>query len=431
MILTLHVPGTTVKRVQESLKVYIPPLKPETTSRSTKSDKAVDHEKQISNDENRKNKKGNLIQATLAIQDKVNPSDDAESEVIPTKNNDLSDNAEESISENQAGIAQEGGDQKPVTFQVAINQLSSVIISGNVSITVPVLQHLAKNAVPVIFTEKNKPIAVLNPFAAHGSVRVRKEQFAAIDSERGFYIAKRIIGGALENKARILLGLAKNRAANKPELEKTLRDIAQTIRDGSKKIDVLKYAVDPVVNRFNLMGIEGDGSKEYFSALEKIIPPVFNFSGRNRRPPRDPVNAMLSFGYTILQGYITLGIAAVGLEPFAGFLHADRSGKPSLVLDMMEEFRQPVVDKLIISLVTKGIIKPTHFLSTSTGVLLTEAGRNIFVTRLVKRVAPLRPDEAAKAADKNYYKDIIKQSRDLSKFLLGQSPEYTPHVMDW
>lgn len=414
MILTLHVPGTTVKRVQEALKVYIPPMKSET----------IQHPKKAKGS-------GRLeIEATSNdIQDRVSEKEDGDIE--PEPGAEVNDNASSDDDGSGPEVQGESIHQKPLVFQVAINQLSSVIVSGNVSITIPVLQHLAKSAVPVIFTEKNKPIALLNPFAAHGSVRVRKEQFAAIDNERGFYIASKIVHAALENKARMLLGLAKNRASTNPDIEKSLRESAQAIRDGEKKLDVLRFSPDPVANRFKFMGIEGDGSKEYFGALERIIPTAFNFSGRNRRPPKDPVNAMLSLGYTIIQGYINIGIAAVGLEPFAGFLHADRSGKPSLVLDMMEEFRQPAVDRLVITLVTKNIIKPAHFVSTSTGVQLTEAGRNIFVTRLIKRVAPLRPDEEEKSTDRNYYKNIIKQARDLSRFLLGLSGEYVPHVMDW
>lgn len=415
MILTLHVPGTTVKRVQEALKVYIPSIKPG----PVQSIRKLVKKRTVGTD------------ATNDSVDQANPSEDNKSDAVVAESNALPDEEDASGPEVRPGKETVDGNQNSMTFQVAIKQLSSVIVSGNVSITIPVLQHLAKNAVPVIFTEKNKPIAILNPFAAHGSVRVRKEQFAAIDSDRGFYIARKIVYATLENKARLLLGLAKNRATTNPAIEKILREGAQLIRDGEKKLDTLRYSSDPVANRFKFMGVEGDGSKIYFAALENVVPAIFKFSGRNRRPPRDPINAMLSLGYTILQGYINIGIAAVGLEPFAGFLHADRSGKPSLVLDMMEEFRQAIVDRLVITLATKGIIKPIHFVGTSTGVQLTDAGRDIFITRLIKRAAPLRPDEEDQASFKNYYKEIIKQARDLSRFLLGLSSEYVPHVMEW
>nr|MDO8084978.1 CRISPR-associated endonuclease Cas1 [Candidatus Sigynarchaeum springense] len=432
MILTLSVPGTTVKRVQDSLKVYIPPIQAglvkktkSTTPGENERDDAADHAGDSTPVDTGESHAG------------VSPVDDKE-----TKNDGIEpvlDDGQitDKVSSQVSGMDPEAGGAgiapgaRPVSFQVGISQLSSVIVSGNVSITIPVLQHLAKCAVPVIFTERNKPVAVLNPFANHGSVRVRKEQFAAIDTLRGFNIARKIVGGALENKARLLLGLAKNRASSNPAIEKALRDRAQSIRDGQKKLDRLLFSPNPVVNRFKLLGIEGDGAKEYFAGLQQVIPAAFNFTGRNRRPPKDPVNAMLSLGYTILQGYVSVGVAAVGLEPYAGFMHADRSGKASLVLDMMEEFRQPVVDKLVISLVTKGIIKPSHFTSTPTGVQLTAAGGDIFIPRLIKRVAPLRPGEEDKSTTKNYYKDIIKQARDVSRFLLGTIAEYTPHVMEW
>jgi CRISPR-associated protein Cas1 len=418
MILTLHVPGTTVKRVQDSLKVYIPAYAVAKPSANLQLD-PTDTKTEIENDK----------VANENVMDNTHDGNEtAKPEVFAGESIDKDDKIDEEIQPTEPSNDPE---QKPTSFQVAITQLSSVIVSGNVSITISVLQHLAKCAVPVIFTEKNRPIAILNPFANHGSVRVRKEQFAAIDSERGFYIAKQIVGGALENKARLLLGLAKNRASTNPAVEQVLRDCAQSIRSGRQKLESLPYKSDQTANRFNLLGIEGDGTKTYFSALQEVIPPAFNFSGRNRRPPRDPINSMLSLGYTILQGYISIGIAAVGLEPFAGFMHADRAGKPSLSLDLMEEFRQPVVDRLIMALATRGGIKPSHFTTTTTGVLLTDQGRDIFVPKLVKRAAPLRPSEDAAGSNVNYYKDIIKQARDVSRFLLGLQSTYSPFVMAW
>jgi CRISPR-associated protein Cas1 len=457
MILTLHVPGTTVKRVQESLKVYIPAyarakssstnlhLDPNEPNIDLENEKSVnengdDGASDIAPREYDSESKNSLTNTKQIANNEPagNPvMDNAHDEnetakldvhVVASDSIDKVDKIDEEMHETGPSSDTE---QKPTSFQVAITQLSSVIVSGNVSITISVLQHLAKCAVPVIFTEKNRPIAILNPFANHGSVRVRKEQFAAIDSERGFYIAKQIVGGALENKARLLLSLAKNRASTNLAIEQTLRDHAQAIRTGKNKLETLRYTSDPTSNRFNLLGIEGDGTKIYFAALKHVIPAAFNFSGRNRRPPRDPINAMLSLGYTILQGYISIGIAAVGLEPFAGFMHADRAGKPSLSLDLMEEFRQPVVDRLILALVTKGGIKPSHFTTTTTGVLLTDQGRDIFVTKLVKRAAPLRPSEDAAGTSGNYYKDIIKQARDVSRFLLGLEKTYSPFIMAW
>ncbi|MEX2680848.1 MAG: CRISPR-associated endonuclease Cas1 [Candidatus Sigynarchaeota archaeon] len=449
MILTLSVPGTTVKRVQESLKVYIPPVQVEAgkkSSRSALGEPSIDGEEDAANPvDDEKRPPGTRIKAKNSDPVDIGNKSAPGNKASPAFAGDNADQGKQAVQGNRGNQGKQGSGEdpdgikddaasstKPVSFQVGISQLSSVIVAGNVSITIPVLQYLAKCAVPVIFTERSRPVAVLNPFSNHGSVRVRKEQFAAIDTERGFHIARKIIGGALENKARLLLGLAKNRAENDPATEKFLRDRAQSIRDGRKKLEALVYSANPVANRFHLLGIEGDGAKEYFAGLQQVIPREFNFTGRNRRPPRDPVNAMLSLGYTILQGYVSIGVAAVGLEPFAGFMHADRSGKPSLVLDMMEEFRQPVVDKLVVSLVTRGNIKPSHFTSKPSGVQLTDAGSDIFIPRLVKRVAPLRPSEEEEGSgSKNYYKEIIKQARDMSRFLLGNITDYEPHLMEW
>jgi len=104
------------------------------------------------------------------------------------------------------------------------------------------------------------------------------------------------------------------------------------------------------------MGFEGTGSRMYYKALQEIFPTNLHFSGRNRRPPRDPVNAAISFGNHLLANEVMTAIVAAGLEPYAGFLHSDRSGRPSLVFDLIEEFRQPIVDRLIIRLFQRQLL---------------------------------------------------------------------------
>lgn len=378
MILTLSTPGTSVNLVKESLKVHVPPMGPRFRGGRGSSD----------------------------------------------------DGGED---------GDEGGNGQPaapattpaVQFQVGITQLTSIVVSANVHITVPVLNNLARHAVPVIFVHKNRPVAVLNPFATHGSVEVRKAQFKAIDASRGFHVARETVRAAMENKARLLLLMAKNRSSSNPGDAATLQAAAAAIRAGETRLDVLPFSGNPSSDRYALMGIEGDGARQYFEALQAILPPALNFTGRNRRPPKDPVNAMLSLGYAVLQGYVTVALAATGLEPYAGFLHADRSGKPSLVLDMMESFRQPLVDRLVLKLVNLGSITVKDFVTSSSGVQLTQHGFERYMELLARRIGPMRPDELERATETNHYKDIVQQARDLSRFLLGQASTPRMHLMDW
>nr|MDO8119093.1 CRISPR-associated endonuclease Cas1 [Candidatus Sigynarchaeota archaeon] len=297
MILTLHVPGTVVKLSNETLKVYIPALNPlsrrkDVTSEDSASDAgtsnkrdsngddaldALDLEREStsraiitkglrqehvvdvdewpasSTDSTRKRRKSRESQSRsqgTSGQKQLDQSKldemDVTGQEMETKNRGTSmDCGDSGDSADNVDIGGTGPIDllpvrvldKPTKFQVGISQLSSVVISGNISITVPVLQHLARNSIPVIFTDKNKPIAVLNPFAAHGLVKVRREQFKATEDDRGFHVAKQCIYAGLENKARLLLILAKNRAPTNPALEKSLRQTASEIRDNEKILE--------------------------------------------------------------------------------------------------------------------------------------------------------------------------------------------------
>jgi CRISPR-associated protein Cas1 len=386
MILTLHVPGTVIKKVQESLKVYVPPPAESLPRKKPKT---------------------------------------SESNEVATQNDD-GKSSEKQNKDTRGRIP------VPVSeYTVSVKQLSSVVVTGIVSISVPVLKLLARNSVPVIFTEKNRPVAIFNPFATHGSVRTRKEQFKAIDSEKGFQLAKMFVHSALENKSRLLLLLSKNRRRNSVVSARALRKTALNIRENDKLLSGLTCTGNQGKDRYRLMGLEGDGAKQYFQAIGTIIPKAYNFTCRNRRPPKDPVNAMLSLGYALLQGYVTIGVAAVGLEPFAGVLHADRSGKPSMVLDMMEEFRQPVIDRLVLSMVTRRVIKPGHFMNDSSGVRLTRRGMDVFFQNALQRIAPLSPEEMERSGLENFYPVVLGQARNVARFFLGNNPTYKPYLMEW
>jgi len=119
-----------------------------------------------------------------------------------------------------------------------------------------------------------------------------------------------------------------------------------------------------------LRGLEGDSANSYFSVFDHLIvqqKESFRFAGRNRRPPLDRVNALLSFGYTLLANDIHSALESVGLDPYVGFLHADRPGRPSLALDLMEEFRASFVDRLVLNLINMKMVKAEQFVEQPTG----------------------------------------------------------------
>jgi CRISP-associated protein Cas1 len=146
-----------------------------------------------------------------------------------------------------------------------------------------------------------------------------------------------------------------------------------------------------------LLGIEGDAAATYFRAFSEILtPPMlsdvteripFHFEARNRRPPMDPVNAMLSLAYAMLTRHFTVVLASVGLDPYRGFYHAPRYGRPALALDMMEPFRPIIADSVVFSAVNTGEVGPTDFVTAVIGTALTPAGRRRFVEAFERRLS--------------------------------------------
>ena len=140
--------------------------------------------------------------------------------------------------------------------------------------------------------------------------------------------------------------------------------------------------------RDELMGIEGAAAREYFAALGQIVPDGMRFTGRSRQPPGDLINAALSYGYAIILGEAVSALCAAGLDPAIGLLHAEQDRRPSLALDLMEEFRPLIVDQIVIAAARRAELRPEHGHREEAlhGVLLTKAGREILVAAYERRM---------------------------------------------
>jgi len=180
-----------------------------------------------------------------------------------------------------------------------------------------------------------------------------------------------------------------------------------------------------------LMGIEGIGSKAYFSALRKSLKQYLGFSERNRRPPRDPVNAMLSFGYTLLFNRVLAAIETAGLDPFMANLHSDQNFRPSLALDLMEEFRLFCVDNVVSRLVNLVQVKPDDFhTSEKDGVKMNEATISLLVKEMQARFAGscFYPRDNRKIQVQDL---IVRQSYLYRDAVCGDSPGYFPMLFEY
>jgi CRISPR-associated protein Cas1 len=175
----------------------------------------------------------------------------------------------------------------------------------------------------------------------------------------------------------------------------------------------------------SLLGFEGMAAKAYFAAFARLLKggEEFNIEGRNRRPPRDPVNALLSFLYAILAKELTLAVHAAGFDPMLGFYHRPRYGRPSLALDLEEEFRPLVADSTVLTLVNTGEVTAASFIRRAGGVALTDAGRRAVLTAYERRMDTLvtHPLFGYRIS---YRRVLEVQARLLGRVLLGEIAEY-------
>jgi CRISPR-associated protein Cas1 len=177
--------------------------------------------------------------------------------------------------------------------------------------------------------------------------------------------------------------------------------------------------------RESLFGIEGEASRIYFQSLSNVLPETVYSGTRTKRPPGDIFNAMLSYGYGILYTEIEKACVLSGLNPYMGFLHTDLPGKPSLALDLIEEFRQPVVDRAVISLISKKLVTGHDLKPVEGGFYLNRIGRRKTLETVSERLAKIVNYRGFRHSFSSL---ILQQARAVTKFLTGESSGYSPFV---
>jgi CRISPR-associated protein Cas1 len=183
-----------------------------------------------------------------------------------------------------------------------------------------------------------------------------------------------------------------------------------------------------------LLGLEGAAGRLYFEAFPSMLREdlglpgsAFSFEGRNRRPPRDPVNCLLSYAYSLLTKDLTAVAFGVGFDPYLGFYHRPRFGRPALALDLAEEFRPIVADSVVLGAINNGEVRPSHFLVRAGGVTLTQEGRRAVLHAYERRI-----DTEVRHPSFGYtvtYRRVLEvQARLLAAHVLGEVPEYVPFM---
>ena len=280
------------------------------------------------------------------------------------------------VMEQNASVTREGGrilikKDRTILHTLHAFKLEQIVLFGNVFLTPAAISHLLKLGIDTVFMSKNGRYKgrLQGP---HGkNISLRQQQFTRMGNpEFCLYTARYIVGGKLNNLRSVLLRL--NRSRKGIDLDDQilgLKTLNQKVEDASD-LDVLR-------------GLEGRGAVLYFQGFSKgFLADGIEFKKRIRRPPTDPVNALLSLGYTFLFNEVMGAVSMIGFDPYLGSLHAVEYGRPSLPLDLMEEWRPVIVDSLVLSLFNLKILTQEDFIvSKESDEILEEGASNNFVQK--------------------------------------------------
>ncbi len=294
-----------------------------------------------------------------------------------------------------------------------------VIAAGGVSLSSDLVRACAERGIAITFlSPSGAPFARLMAPGIIGTVLTRREQLLAYGDARGVALAKGFAAGKLGNQANLLRYMVKNRRAD-PELYEAVREAAFQIHEHARRIAELPGETVEEL-RAALLVQEAHAAKWYWEAARRLVD-VPDWLGRETRGAEDLVNSCLNYGYGCLYHRIEQAIILAGLDPYAGFIHADRPGKPSLVLDLIEEFRQPVVDRTVFGMLNRGMK-----LAVENG-RLTDASRRMLAERVAERLEAEEPYQGKR----HKLRTIIQlQARRVAANVRGEAP-YRPWIARW
>lgn len=258
-------------------------------------------------------------------------------------------------------------------FRIPIINLEAIVMFGYMGASPGLMKLCADNGVSLTFLSPHGRFVSRVQGQTKGNVLLRKAQYQlSEDLEWSLHIARLIVAGKIQNCRNVL--------------QRYLRDYGENldVETAVRALDMEKRDALQAKDRAALMGVEGMAANQYFAVFQHLIlqqKSDFPFDGRNRRPPKDAVNAMLSLAYTLLANDTAAALETVGLDPYVGFLHTLRPGRTSLALDVMEEMRAYLCDRFVLSLINRRQISASDFLyQGEKGVVLTDDGRRTFLT---------------------------------------------------
>jgi CRISP-associated protein Cas1 len=310
-----------------------------------------------------------------------------------------------------------------VLYQFPMFRLSEIIVSSRgVGLSSDLLQECCERGIRISFlSSSGRPYAMISSPMLNAVVTTRRQQLEAMNDERGLEFSKAIVCGKIKNQAALLRYTGKYlKQADPTRYERVIVAVEALHAQLRPAMRLHGARIDD--RRHELMGIEGVCGRIYWDAVNEVIKERITFMGRETRGAQDEVNSLLNYGYGILYTQVRGAVLNAGLEPFAGFLHVDRPGKPSLVLDLVEEFRQPVVDRVVLAHVNLGVP-----IKMQNGMLETET-KTVFADKVMERLLSPEPYKG-----KHYQlRSIIQQqARRLASFLRRDAPSYRTFSFKW
>lgn len=297
--------------------------------------------------------------------------------------------------------------------EVPLIKVSQVVVSGDVTLTTPALHTLLERGIEVCFLSMYGHFrGRLSPPVAKNALLRREQYRAHVDAQRALLVAQACVKGKLENMRTMLLRTNRQLqdeaiATAATTMQQMIREVPRTTRVGS------------------LLGFEGSGSAAYFGVFGKMLRGSMPFLARKRRPPTDPVNAMLSLGYTLLTQQVMGAIQVVGFDPYIGFLHQPRYGRPALALDLMEEFRPIIADSVVLNICNHHILEASDFQEELGVVNLKPQARKKFYAKFEERLQEELQHPYLEYRT-SYRRCMELQARMLGKWLTNEIPTYLP-----
>lgn len=308
---------------------------------------------------------------------------------------------------------------KQMLLDVPLIKVEAVVVLGRATVSPAVVVELLERKIGLSFlTQTGRYLGRLEPELTK-NIFVRAAQWRAVaPSDAALHLVRGFVRGKLKNCRNALL--------------RGQREFPELALQGA--ILRLEQAIAPIETTGtidSLRGLEGSGSAAYFGCFNGLIRAEgFEFAGRNRRPPTDRVNALLSFGYTLLRHDVQSAVNLVGFDPYLGYLHTERYGRPSLALDLMEEFRPLVVDAVVLSGINRRVLLPEDFVSepVSGAVSLTPEKLRVFL-RLYEQKKQSKFKHPVLQTQCTYQEAFEIQARLLAKYLMGETDKYPPLVL--